>query len=224
MKKFFKIFLVIVLVAAIGIGGFFALKRLNVLKSPDDSSLNNTPTESTTESLLGKPIESSGSTLTEAELKALYETANDLYVDWVMPAFGPKIDWDTIVYIDGQEYAPVIQGKYSTVDEIKNDLSNYFSEEVYIDYINENFVMYEDKLYANYNVGQGGDADCDGVTLTINSSSETECKFTVTLVYDESSFTKKFNYELKVIDGKWKFVNEFDCSIILSTQDNIKWN
>ena len=163
--------------------------------------------------------------ITEEELKALYETANNLYLDWVNPVYGPKVDWDTTVESNGWNYCPVTSGKYEDVDSIKKDLQNYFSENLYDDYVNAHFIMYDGKLYAREDLGQGGDAYCDSIKLEIISVSETECTFKVSEIRSYDSRITSHTYKIKVVDGMWKFVDSFEPSYAASFFDNhIVWD
>lgn len=223
MKKLFKLIIVLVLVAAIGVGGFLVLKKTGVLPGSDNDAT--TTTTETTTTLFNRPIEATGEAITEEELKALYETANNLYLDWVNPVYGPKVDWDTTVESNGWNYCPVTSGKYEDVDSIKKDLQNYFSENLYDDYVNAHFIMYDGKLYAREDLGQGGDAYCDSIKLEIISVSETECTFKVSEIRSYDSRITSHTYKIKVVDGMWKFVDSFEPSYAASFFDNhIVWD
>ncbi len=221
MKKLFKFVMTLILVAAIGVGGFFALKKFGILPNSDANTTTETTTETTT-TLYDRPMDATGAAISEEELKALYETANNLYINWVN-ANGVKADWDTIMTIDGKDYSPVISEGYATIEELKSDLQNYFTEDLYIDFVNENFIMYDNKLYIYSDIIQGDETVCEGAKLTITSSTAEECQFSVSLVYKNTSYTRTYNYKLQAIDGKWKFVNSFDHSISLSKQSHINW-
>ncbi len=220
MKKLFKLVIVLILVAAIGVGGFFALKKFGILPN-SDTNTTETTTETTT-TLYDRPMDATGNAISEEELKALYETANNLYHTWIS-ADGLKVDWSTMVTIDGKDYSLVTSQDYASIDELKSDLQNYFAEDIYMDYIDEKFTMYDGKIYIDSDINQNDETVCEGAKLTILSSTAEECRFSVSLVYKSTSYTKTLNYKLQAIDGKWKFVNSFDYSISLSKQSHISW-
>ena len=223
MKKFFKFIFVLILVAVIGVGGFFVMKKYNIFpNSGDATTTTEAPTETTT-TLYDRPMDATGEPITEEELKALYETANNMYIDWVA-GIGLRVDWESVVTVDDVEYALVTTEGFSNVDQLKSSLNEYFSENIYLDLVEENFVTYEDKLYIRSDIVQGDETTCKGAKLTITSCTAEECEFSISLIYENTTYTRTYNYKLKAIDGKWKFVNSFDHSVSLSKQNHIKWN
>ena len=223
MKKFFKFIFVLILAAAITVGGFFVMQKYNILPgSGDNATTTEAPTETTT-TLYDRPMDATGEPIAEDELKALFETANNMYIDWVA-GIGLRVDWQTVTVVDGVEYALVTTNGYTSVDQLKAVLSEYFTEDIYLSLVEENFVTYEDKLYIRSDIVQGDETACKGAKLTITSCTAEECAFSISIVYENTSYTRTYNYKLKAIDGKWKFVNSFDHSVSLSKQNHIQWN
>ena len=153
------------------------------------------------------PVESA-TPLTEGEIKELFLDAHKLYVEWSSPA-GTYLnkDWNNTTIIDGVEYFEVVSTEITSVDELRNEYSKYFSEEIVKENIDKYYVMYNGKMYGNAVLVEGGEIPSSNYELTVHSNTSTECNFTVSLYIEDSK--DELYYKLKVIDGKWKFTEIF---------------
>ena len=92
----------------------------------DDSAEQQTTTESDE-----NKTEEAATPLTEKEVRELFLKAHNLYVDWSSPVTKYlDTDWDKVTVIDGEEYFEVVPNKITSVDELKKEYGNYFSEEI----------------------------------------------------------------------------------------------
>lgn len=153
------------------------------------------------------PVESA-TLLTENEIKELFLKAHKLYVEWSSPA-GKYLnkDWNNTTIIDGVEYFEVISNEINSVDELRNEYSKYFSEEIVKENIDEYYVMHNGKMYGNAVLVEGGEIPSSNYELTVRSNTSTECNFTVSLYIEDSK--DELYYKLKVIGGEWKFTEIF---------------
>ncbi len=155
------------------------------------------------------PVESA-TPLTEDEIKELFLEAHNLYVEWSSPA-GKYLDkdWNNTTVIDGVEYFEVVSTKITSVDELRNEYSKYFSEEIIKENIDRYYVMHNGKMYGNCILVEGGDISWQNHKLTIKDNTDTKCIFTVTSQFEETE--RELNYTLKVVDGEWRFTEVFNC-------------
>ncbi|MBR2953739.1 MAG: hypothetical protein IKC45_05060 [Clostridia bacterium] len=169
----------------------------------DDSAEQQTTTESDE-----NKTEEAATPLTEKEVRELFLKAHNLYVDWSSPVTKYlDTDWDKVTVIDGEEYFEVVPNKITSVDELKKEYGNYFSEEIIKENIDRYYVMHDGKMYGNAVLVEGGEIPCERYKLTVNTNTNTECDFTITSYIGDDE--QELNYRLKVVDGKWKFVGVF---------------
>ncbi len=152
--------------------------------------------------------EESATPLTENEIKELFLEAHKLYVEWSSPA-GTYLnkDWNNTTIIDGVEYFEVVSTEITSVDELRNEYSKYFSEEIIKENIDKYYVMHNGKMYGNAVLVEGGEIPSSNYELTVRSNTSTECNITVSLYIEDSK--DELYYKLKVIDGEWKFTEIF---------------
>lgn len=154
--------------------------------------------------------EESATPLTEDEIKEIFLEAHKLYVEWSSPvAKYLNKDWNKTITIDGVEYFEVVSNEITSVDELKNEYSKYFSEEIIKESIDKYYVMHNGKLYGNCVLVEGGDISWQKHKLIINKNTDTECTFTVISEYEGAE--RELSYTMKVKDGKWKFTDSFNC-------------
>ena len=234
-----KKILIIALVLIIGIVSVVAITHFGdkfiTFEDKPNATQDNPTTEESTETLTEKPSESkprtpltaSGQVLSESEIKDLLTVANDLYMGWITPAGALKVDWDDETEINGKIYIPAISGEFMTVDAINAELHNYFSAELYKERVNDLYLMHNDKLYMRGPYAEGGDIDWNKLKLDVKSSTPTECIFTVIMYFEENGEIleeRENEYKLKVIDGKWKFADNFNWIVSLTINNTeIEW-
>lgn len=208
-----KIIIAIVIVV-IAIVATVAIVQINNSKEPQTTTTTTeqttenkeTPTEETSTEKT-QPQESA-TPLTEAEIKELFLDAHKLFVDWSSPvAKYLNVDWDKTTTIDGVEYFEVIPNEFSSVEELRKEYAKYFSEEIIKENIDRYYVMHDGKMYGNGVLVEGGEIPATKYELTVKSNTSTECNIIIASYIEDSK--DELNYKLKVIDGKWKFVDVF---------------
>lgn len=180
-------------------------------------------TQKQTEYMPKNPLVATGKALTEKEIKEFLPIANELYMDWVNPGGALEVDWDNEVIIDGERCIPVISGGLLSVDAIASEVQKFFSEEIYTDLLNDMYLMHDGKIYICGPYGEGGDIGWKKFKLEIKASTPTECNFIVTTYFEDTE--KELEYKMKVIDGKWKFVESFEWIVTLTADSGteIEW-
>ncbi len=156
----------------------------------------------TTKPTTTKPSKSG---LSEKQIQRRLIEANNLYMGWCGNAFAPELDMSDTITFNGNEYARVKSGEFSTVNELESALSNYFDESIYRDYVDGYYTMKDNKMYANIYIGQGGDIYSDKNKLTVNSNTENECCFNVVGYNNEYGEVCDDDYVLTKRNGKWIF-------------------
>lgn len=232
MKKKNAIIIAIIFVVVVVslVVGFKFGDKIFVFK-PTDYDTQGSTTENTvkdftvekTEYTPKEPLLATGKALTEKEIKEFLPVANEVYMDWVNPGRALKIDWDNEFTIDGKRCNPVISGGLITLDAIVSEVQNFFSEETYKECINNMYLMHEEKLFVCGPYGEGGDIGWNKFKLEIISSTPTECSFVITGYLEDDQ--QEWKYKMKVIDGKWKFVENYEWVVTLSTDKsrNYEW-
>ena len=168
------------------------------------------------------PLLATGKDLTEKEIKEFLPIANEVYMEWVNPGGALKVDWDNEVTIDGKKSNPVISGGLITHDAIVSEVQNFFSEETYKKCVDDMYLMHDGKLFVCGPYGEGGDIAYNNFNLEIISSTPTECSFVVTGYLGDNQ--QEWEYKMKVIDGKWKFVEEYEWIVSMTTTNTeLKW-
>lgn len=194
---------------------FIAIAFVLTKDDKDDTSVSTTAasesTELSTEAESTEEITTESNILSSDDILDLFTKANDLYVGWVQCGYAPKLDSETVIKLEtdngSHEYARIIEGKFTSVDELKEELQQYFSAELYEDEVNSLYTMQEDQFYGSVALGAIGDLSPEKLTLTVTSATEKECKFSVTLHWAESS--RDTEYSMQYIEGKWIFIDNF---------------
>lgn len=200
MKKY----LVAIVIIIVGV-----IVAITIVHFNNSNELHSTTTTEHTTNKAETPIKESATPLTEEEIEKFFLEAHKLFVEWSSPvAKYLDADWDKTTTIDGVEYFEVLPNEINSVDELKKEYEKYFSEEIIEENIDKYYVMHNGKMYGNAVLVEGGDFPYDGYQLTIKTNTSTECTFTVKSIIDNSY--NKLDYTLKVIDGKWKFVEVFN--------------
>ncbi len=163
--------------------------------------------------LFGNHVQSA-TPLTENQVKELFITSHNLYSNWLGSAKNVNGDWNKTITINGIEYFEVTSTDITTVDELKDKFAECFDKSIYDKKIDELYIMYNGKIYGNCILSEGGDISWQKHKLAMDESSDTKYVVTVTSQFEDDE--RKLNYTLKVIDGKWKFTDQFNC---LTTED-----
>lgn len=196
------------------------------ISEPTDYNTQGSTTENTakdfkvekTEYIPKKPLLATGKALTEKEIKEFLPIANEVYMNWVNPGRALKIDWDNEITINGQRSCPVISGGLITLDAINEEVQSFFSEETCKERMDDMYLMHEGKLYICGPYGEGGDIGWNKFELKMVSSTPTECEFVITAYFEDAH--KDTAYKMKVVDGKWNFVETYEWIDTLFTDNN----
>jgi hypothetical protein len=149
-------------------------------------------------------------TLSEEEIISLFRKANKFYIGWI--EHGPKVEYDPdkIIEVNGMEYLPVVNSKYSSIAQIKKAASTMFEEKTYSAAIDRLYTMHDKKLYALISSGQGGDVSPVSYKLKILSKTETSYEFTITTYYENDDQYAGVLNRLTLVNGNWIFTNGFN--------------
>lgn len=159
--------------------------------------------------------------LTKKEMVDLFRKANELYAGWLVPGSDVRLDYNDVIMRNGMpEYARVVSSKYKSVSDLENAFEKYFSKEIYKEYLASYYVMKNGKMYAIIGIGEGGDVSPVKYKFTVNKLTDNYCKFTITSFYDIAYEPYDTTYEMKKVNGRWLFVNQF---LGKDRSKNIKW-
>lgn len=235
MKKGMKkIIVIIALVLVVALCTTIAvIKDNDKTDTPSATEITNpngTETENNTDGTDSESPDNSADTLSDKEIKELFVGANEVYVGWLCSSANIEANWDNIISLDdsGYYYSEVTSCKFSTVQEIEKELQRYFSEEAYKNELNSMYKMKDGKLYANYNLCEGGDAVSYGEKLVVASKTPSRCEFSIAPVYEDGE-NLVYDYEssiintIELIDGQWKFCGKFHYSYTVFWKEIVNW-
>ncbi len=154
-----------------------------------------------------KSKETYENSLSENEIKDLYNNAYKLYVEWLSPANNLVVDWENVTKIDDREYFIVDSTAITSVEALKTEFGKYFDRNSFDNIIEKYYVMHNGKLYGDAMLVEGGELPWENHKLTVKTNTDSECVFTITSTIDGES--QDLDYRLKVVDGEWKFTGVF---------------
>ncbi len=154
--------------------------------------------------------------LSKEEVKELFFKANKLYIDWVSGYATTEIkDFDDFIYPEG--YVRIHPTEFSSLDELKSMLDEYFSSSIYMPAFENEYKTIDGKIYVIDAFGEGASWEPAKYKLTIISSNNSFCEFQIEeyLTDDQKTdgvtddFIRKNQYEVCKKDGHWIFVGKF---------------
>lgn len=161
--------------------------------------------------------------ISEKEIIRLYTDANKIYQGWLDYGWAAKnIDYNDQIIVDNSRYCRVVSADYMSVDEIYNVCSMYFEKRVYENRVNSYYKMNNGKLYAIEGIGQGGGEFYESLALDINECTADYCRFTISCCNNNKS-EYEYTNEIRNVNGKWIFVNDFYSNFTLYFNENIDW-
>lgn len=169
-------------------------------------------------------MKSENKMLTKNQIIKFFLSANDVYTGWLVPGLAVRFDWNDILKINGYaEYARVLSNEYKSVSQLEKSFKKYFSEEVYKEQFDSYYTMHNGKMYGIMGLGEGGDVMPVKYRFFLNEQTENYCKFTIRSYYEIAYEPHDAVYEMKKVNGKWQFINNFTCMIGMYYDKNIKW-
>ena len=178
--------------------------------------------------------------LSKEEVKELFIKANDLYVGWINGKKTCDIkDFNDTIQVDdrGFRFVRLNAKEFSTIEGLDELLNQSFFRYVYKDDLDRDYITRNGKIYVNELSGEGGDWYPSKYKLTIISSNNSQCKFTIEeLLTDEDAqsnadFLETDSYLLYKFNGKWLFAEEenrgylffAELNGIYENEEKIQW-
>lgn len=161
--------------------------------------------------------------LTKAQIIRYLQNGDNLYDGWLCHGWDITFDNNDKIIHNNSTYRRVVNSRFSSVSELEKELKKYFSKETYQERLDSYYCMYNGKMYASEGFGQGGDVSPVKLKLTVSKSTTNYCKFIVTSYYDIAYEPLDSVYEMKKVNGRWIFINNFECALGAYNNKNIKW-
>lgn len=171
-----------------------------------------------------EPVETTVShELTEDEIISLFTKANDLYFNWVSHGWGPELDRSQVITVDGNEYAKIVFGEFSSTDELYAELDKHFVKDNFREKLDKTYKMHNGEMYGSYLLGQGGGPPVNKVEIKILSRASDEYIVSISSYsLDDTAYTKE--YRLVNVDGSWLFSGEFTGILgIFERSEEVTW-
>ncbi|MBQ7962562.1 MAG: hypothetical protein IJ289_08165 [Clostridia bacterium] len=181
------------------------------------------PAETIAQSTTASSAQTENTYITELEIISLYTESNKLFQGWLDHGWEAKNqDLNDYITVNNMRYNRLLSGRFSSVDELQIACSQYFESCIYKTRITNNYQMHDGKFYANEGLGQGGADFYDSFTLYVEESTPDYCRFSISC-YEGSTPSYTYENEIKKINDRWIFVNNFKSNYTLYFNENIEW-